>query len=152
MTQPPPDDLTTKILIQIRDEMREMRASFEARFDGIERRLDKLDDRMAKLEDRMDRLEARMDRLEARMDELEARMDRLEARMDRLEARFDALEAHNSKQHGELLAFINEVHSDLKKFASIANETILHYADEMDKVRGRLNVIEDRLGIPHGPE
>ena len=138
MTQPPPDDLTTKILIQIRDEMREMRASFEARFDGIERRLDKLDDRMAKLEDRMDRLEARM--------------DRLEARMDRLEARFDALEAHNSKQHGELLAFINEVHSDLKKFASIANETILHYADEMDKVRGRLNVIEDRLGIPHGPE
>ncbi len=113
MTQPPPDDLTTKILIQIRDEMREMRASFEARFDGIERRLDKL-----------------------------------EARMDRLEGRFDSLEAHNVKQHAELLEFINEVHSDLKKFASIANETILHYADEMDKVRGRLNVIEDRLGIP----
>ncbi len=138
MTQPPPDDLTTKILIQIRDEMREMRASFEIRFDGIEQRLDKLEDRM--------------DRLERRIEEIEVRMDRLEARMDRLEGRFDALEAQNSKQHGELLAFINEVHSDLKKFASIANETILHYAEEMDKVRGRLNAVEDSLGIPHGPE
>jgi methyl-accepting chemotaxis protein len=108
MTDNLPTDVTTQILIQIRDEIRDMRASFEAR------------------------------------------MDALEARMDRLEGRMDALEKTNEVQHRELFSRLSQIDADLKKFAPLVNEALLHYADEMDRVRARLTRVEHRLGITPG--
>ncbi len=39
-----------------------------------------------------------------------------------------------------------------RKFASIANDAILHYAGAMDSVRERVLVIEGKLGIPYPSE
>lgn len=138
MAEKTPEDLTTQILIQIRDEMRAMHSSFDARFDALEKR--------------MGALEARMDSLERRMDSLEARMDSLEARMDSLETRFDILEARTEARFKQVFRRLDQLGSDLKKFASVVNETILHYADEMDTVRDRLSVIENKIGIVFPPE
>ena len=118
MTDIQGQDLTTQILIQIRDEMRAMRDSFERRFDA----------------------------LEARLDRIEARLDRLEATIDRIAGRVGSLE----KQ--DLAKRFNQIDADLKKFASVANNAILHYAGEMDTVRERLQVIESKLGISYPPE
>ena len=101
-------DLTTQILVQIRDEMRTMRSGSEARFDA-----------------------------------LDAVLESVEARMEGLDIRMRAIESHMS----DLFRRFNQIDTDLKKFAGLANETILHYAGEMDSVRGRLEEVEGRLGI-----
>jgi len=145
MAEKTPEDLTTQILIQIRDEMRAMHSSFDARFVALEKR-------MGSVEARFDALEKRMGSLEARMDSLEARMDSLEARMDSLGARIDTLEARTEARFKEVFRRLEQLGSDLKKFASVVNETILHYADEMDTVRDRLSVIENKIGIVFPPE
>ena len=133
MAEKTPEDLTIQILIQIRDEMRAMHSSFDARFDALEKR--------------MGSLEARMESLESRMDSLEARMDSLESRMGALEVRFDTLEAWTEARFKAVFRRLDQLGSDLKKFASVVNEAILHYADEMDTVRDRLSVIENKIGI-----
>lgn len=144
MTDRPEQDITTQILIQIRDEMRLMRSDFEKRFDGVEAGLENLGNRMESLEGRMASFEGRMESLEGRMDALETRMDSLEGRMDSLEARMAANEA----QHKQLFGCFEQLDSDIRKFVGIANETILHYADEMDSVRDRLDKLENKVGIP----
>ena len=69
-----------------------------------------------------------MEALEGRMDALEARVGAVERRLDKLENRVEI------------------IHHDLRKFASVVNETVLHYAEEMDSVRDRLSSIESKLG------
>jgi len=133
MTDQPVPDVTSQILIQIRDEMRAMRASFETRFDAIEARFDGL--------------ESHMQGFEARMDAFEARMEAFDARMEAFEARLDSFEDKNEVHHQELFRRFGIVDSDLKRFAGIANEAILHYADEMDSVRDRVVSIERKLDI-----
>jgi hypothetical protein len=59
MTQPPTQDITVRVLVQIRDEMHEMRASFEGRFDALEARLESLDSRVEALAARLDSIERR---------------------------------------------------------------------------------------------
>ena len=99
----------------------------------------------------MDALEARMDAVEARMDGLEGRMDGLEARMDGSEARMDAMEKRNEEQHKVLFRRFDQLDGHLKKFASIVND-VAAYAEEMDSVRGRLDVIESKQGISYPSE
>lgn len=38
------------------------------------------------------------------------------------------------------------------KFVGIVNETVLHYAKQMDSVRDRLNAVEHSAGILSTPE
>jgi hypothetical protein len=45
---------------------------------------------------------------------------------------------------------LSQIDADLKKFAPLVNEALLHYADEMDRVRARLTRVEHRLGIAPG--
>jgi hypothetical protein len=116
-------DITTQILIQIRDEMRAMRDSFERRFDI----------------------------LETRAASLERRLDSFEAGMGDLEGRIGTIDDRNEQHFQELCARFGALDTDLRKFASITQRAILHYADEMDKVRDRLGYIEDKLQIPQLP-
>ncbi len=180
MTDVSESAITTQVLIQIRDEMRAMRASFEARFDGLEARMSRLENRMESLEARMDALEARIDAIEKRMDSLERRTTAAEkrgddvdltlkqlertindlvgesnalvGRIDSLEMRTDAIDEKNEARYQALLRRFNAIDADLKKFASVTNDAILHYAGEMDTVRDRLNIIETKFGIPYPSE
>jgi chromosome segregation ATPase len=136
MADQPEQDITTQILIQIRDETRSMRSDFEKRFDGVEVRLENLENRMVSLDRGLMGLDGRMDALETRMDSFEGRMESLEARM-----------AANREQHNQLLERLEQIDSDLKKFVGLVNETILLYAEEMDTVRDRLDKLEDKMGI-----
>jgi len=86
-------------------------------------------------EARFEALETRVAALETRIERLETRVERLETRVESLERRFDKLEKR-----------VEIIHHDLRKFASVVNETVLHYAEEMDNVRDRLSSIESKLG------
>ena len=180
MTDNQGQDLTTQILIQIRDEMRAMRSSFERRFDagearmegiearleGIEARMEGIEGRLQAIEKRMDSLEKRIDsvekrvtlveqtllRLESKVDALQVQMDFLQGRIDALEVQIDALDGRNEVRFEELFKRFNQIDADLKKFASVVNNAILHYAGEMDTVRERLQVTESKLGISYTPE
>jgi len=127
MTDHPEQDITTQILIQIRDEMRAMGARLEKRLDSIE---------------------ARMGAIEVRMGAIEARMDSIEARMDSLEARMDSLESRNEADHQRLFRRFDQIDADLKRFVGVVNDAILHYAEETDTVRDRLDILEKAVGIP----
>ncbi|MEW6531625.1 MAG: hypothetical protein AB1473_12360 [Thermodesulfobacteriota bacterium] len=124
MTDSEIKDLTIEILLEIRNEMRLVRTSLEA-----------LDARVAALETRIESLDTRIESLETRVGNLESRVGSLETRIERLERRFDKLENR-----------VEIIHHDLRKFASVVNETVLHYAEEMDSVRDRLSSIESKLG------
>jgi chromosome segregation ATPase len=159
MSDHPEQDITTQILIQIRDEMRSMGSrlqkgldSLDARMGAIEARMDSLEARMDSLEARMDSLEGRMDSIEARMDSLEGRVDSVEACMHSLEARMDSLESRNAADHQRLFRRFDQIDADLKRFVVIVNDAILHYADETDSVRDRLDILEKEVGIPPRPE
>lgn len=189
-----PQDVTTQILIQIREEMRAMRTSFDARFDVVEARLEGLHARMDSFDARMEAMEARMDSIEIRMNSLERRLEGLEKRMavlenrmdaieegasaleltvadlrkaieflrttvdyqagqwEALEARIDAMGERSDTHHQELFRRFSLVEGDLKDFAKVVNDAVLHYADEMDKVRDRLSEAEDRMGISYSSE
>ena len=108
-----PEDFTTQILVQIRDEMRSMRSSFEARFDTLQKRFE--------------RVEKGLDHVEVRLDSLDAKTGK---RFNRLEQNFQSLT------------------SDVKKFVSLVNDSVLHYANEMDRVRDRLDAVETKLTLP----
>jgi chromosome segregation ATPase len=166
-------NITTEILIQIRDEMRAMRTSFERRFEMLEARMEGIEARMSATESRMDSPETRMESLEKRDSSLEKRMglieqsilrveskvdslrtqaDFFQGRIDNLEIKLDSMDARNETHHQDLFRRFTLMDSDLKKFASVANEAILHYAGEMDSVREQVLFIEDKLAIAHPSE
>jgi len=168
MTQPPTQDITGQILVQIRDEMREMRASFEGRFDALEARLESLDSRVEALVGRIDSIEKRMDVLERRMDALEKRMDAVEKQMARLsenmksvhdemgeltgivralESQVESLEGRHEDRIDALFVRFETIDKDLKKFVMVVNEAVLHYAEEMDTIRDRVGAAENKLGM-----
>jgi archaellum component FlaC len=99
-------DVTSQVLIQIRDEMRTMRSAFEARFDSLDAHLESAGTHLSSFGERLDVVEGRM---------------------------------------SELFRRFSQIDSDLKRFASLVNETILHYAEEMDRVRERLESVESRV-------
>lgn len=105
MTDSHGQDVTTQILIQIREEMRSMRSGFDARFDSVD-----------------------------------ALMESIDTRMLGFDARLRSIEAHLS----ELFRRFNQIDTDLKRFSGVVNEAVLHYAEEMDRVRDRLEVLESR--------
>jgi hypothetical protein len=107
MTDSLGQDVTTQILIQIRDEMRSMRSGFDARFDSVD-----------------------------------TLMEAVDARLLGFDGRLRSIEAHIN----ELFRRFNQIDTDLKRFATLVNEAVLHYAGEMDRVRDRLEVLETRLG------
>jgi hypothetical protein len=76
----------------------------------------------------------------------------LQGRIDVLEPRIDSADERNEQRFEELFRRFNTMDADLKKFAGIVNQTILHYADEMDMVRDRLGNIESKIGIPYRSE
>lgn len=156
MTDLPTEEQSLQILLQIRDQISAMEARFargfddmgdrltalDTRLEALDCRLAALEGRMAGLRDRMESLEGRMDGLDARMDSLEVRMDGMEDRISALESRIEEMEATAGKYYEEQSKRTETAHSDLKRFAAIVNETILHYAGEMDRVRQRLDTIE----------
>jgi chromosome segregation ATPase len=163
-----PEDLTTQVLVQIRDEMRGMRSSFQLRFDALEARSEGLESRMESLEVRIDSIEKRMSAIDRRLDSpegplvlLERSTSRVEGKIDRLqrsmedqserlnglESRMESKERLSQDQSKQLHRRIDSLEADLKKFALLVNETVLHYAGEMDTVRDRLNVIDSKIGI-----
>ena len=163
-----PEDLTTQVLVQIRDEMRVMRGSFQSRFDALEARSEGLESRMEALEVRIDSLEKRLSAMDRRFDSpegalalLERSTSRVDGKIDRLqrglEAWFERLNALESRtesgerwrrdQSKELHRRFDSLEADLKKFALLVNEMVLHYAEEMDTVRDHLNVIDSKIGI-----
>ncbi len=108
-----------------------------------------LESRMSSLETSMANLEQTVLRLDQKVDALQDDVNYLKGRMDALEVRVDSIEEKSEARHQELLRRFNILDADLKKFASVTNEAILHYAGEMDTVRDRLNIIETKLGIPY---
>ncbi|MFH1112311.1 MAG: hypothetical protein V1792_00180 [Pseudomonadota bacterium] len=133
MSDHPEQDVTTQLLIQIRDEMRSMGARLEKRLDSLEAR--------------MESLETRMESLETRLETIETRLETIDARLDSLEARIDSLESRNEADHKRLFKRFDQIDADLKRFVGIVNDAILHYADEMDSVRERLDILEKTVGI-----
>ncbi|MBI5248997.1 MAG: hypothetical protein HY912_05830 [Desulfomonile tiedjei] len=173
MTTSQGPDITTEILIQIRDETRGMKASFERRFDTLEARMGAIEGRDSGTEARMDtprirvdspdkrdslsaaglaRLEQLLVRLEAKIDALQVQVDFIHGRIDNLEVKLDSMEERGEAHYQGLSRGFNLMDSDFKKFVSVANQAILHYAGEMDSVRERVLVIEAQLGIPHPSE
>lgn len=172
--------MTTEILIQIREEMRAMKASFERRFEAIEFRMEFFGALIEAVEARNRGPEARKDalengsespekksasseggllpveqsllRLEAKIDALQIQVDFMQGRLDNIEVKLDSSDERNESHHRELFQRFNLVDSDLKRFASVANDTILHYAGEVDSVRERVLVIETKLEIPNPVE
>ncbi|MEJ2716483.1 MAG: hypothetical protein P8182_05000 [Deltaproteobacteria bacterium] len=163
-----PEDLTTQVLVQIRDEMRGMRSSFQLRFDALEARSEGLESRIEALEVRIYSMEKRMSAIDQRLDSpegplalmerstnrIEGKIDRLQRSMDTQSERLDGLESRivtgerwNRDESKQLHGHIDSLAADLKKFASLVNETVLHYAGEMDTVRDRLSVIDSKIGI-----
>jgi len=233
MTDPEAPDITTQVLIQIRDDMRSMRASFNQRFDAMETRMtaletgmDLMGGRMEKLDSRVEALAARIDggrgpfvdvrprvsrdkddlglpasagvssqedtpgatptrlhemeqslyalgmaidllgervgdikaqgsrieqtgiQLTNKIDLLQTQVDFLQGRIDAMEVRLDSLDDRADERFQELLGRFGSLDADLKKFASVSNAAILHYADEMDKVRDRVTRLETNLPVP----
>ncbi len=124
-----------------------MGSRFQGGLDRLEVHLEDFKKRFDSLEARMDSLEGRLDSLEARMDSLEDRMDSLESRMISLKVALVAIESKHEAHHHQFLRRLDQIDGDLKRFVGLVNDTILHYADEMDSVRQRLDILEKRVGI-----
>jgi chromosome segregation ATPase len=87
--------------------------------------------------------------LETGIDSLRTQVDFLQRRIEHFEVKLDSLDERNETRIQDLFHRFGVLDSDLKKFASVANEAILHYAGEMDSVRDRVLYIESKLGIPY---
>lgn len=87
--------------------------------------------------------------LEAGIDSLQTQVDFFQRKIEHFEAKLDSIEERNETRNQDLFRRFGLLESDLKKFASVANEAILHYAGEMDSVRDRVLYIESKLGIPY---
>ena len=140
MTDHPEQEITTQILIQMRDEMRSMRSQFRQGVDGLTAHMKDFEKRLDSLESHMGSLERHMDSVVSHIDSLESRMASLKLGLD---AREPKNEAHLQRIHGGL----ERIDGDLKKFAALVNDTVLHYADEMDSVRERLDSLEREVGF-----
>lgn len=232
MTDPASSDITTQVLIQIRDEMRTMRASFDVRLDALEARLGSVESGIVAMAGRVEGFGSRLKAVEvhmeaerarradakkwnaARMSErtlheqgtpplpddgdealsepldslehsvytlglaidllrerigelaqqgsrveqtgmhvtnkidlLQNQMDFLQGRLDALEVRLDSLDDRADERLRDILGRFGLLDADLKKFASVSNAAILHYADETDKVRDRLTRLENHLPL-----
>lgn len=124
-------ELTREILIALRDEMQALRSSVESRFDMIDSRLEGLDTYARGIAGKMGAFQARMEALESLIDSMDQKSD---------------------VKHRELFRRLESIDGDLKKFAGIVNETVLHYAEEMDSVRDRLHAVEQNVGVLSAPD
>jgi len=86
---------------------------------GVERTLVVVAERVETIERRVDGLAEWGLSIEQRIDDLQ----------DQMLHRFDLLE------------------TDLKRFTGIVNEALVHFGEEFDRVRDRLDLVEDKLGI-----
>jgi SMC interacting uncharacterized protein involved in chromosome segregation len=107
---------------------------------AVEKRAESLERQMAELREEIGQVHERIDGLGTQVDFLAGKVEALEVRIEDQEKR-------NEKQHQELFSRFSTMDSDLKTFASLVNETVLHYAEEMDTVRDRLDNIETKSGI-----
>ena len=78
---------------------------------------------------------------EASFDSIDAHLESAGTHLSSFGERLDVVEGRMS----ELFRRFSQIDSDLKRFASLVNETILHYAEEMDRVRERLESVESRV-------
>ena len=95
----------------LRNEIRRLGTSVNARFDTVESRFDSLDSRFDTLESRFDTLESRFDTQESRFDTQESRFDTLESS---LAARIDDAKA-DMKRHFDIVA--ESTHDDVRIIA-----------------------------------
>jgi len=103
------DAETFDAIDSLRNEIRRLGTSVNARFDTVESRFDTL-------ESRFDPRDSRLDTLESRFDILESRFDSLDSRFDTLESRFDTLES-------SLAARIDDAKADMKRHFDIVAES-----------------------------
>ena len=103
------DAETFDAIDSLRNEIRRLGTSVNARFDTVESRFDTL-------ESRFDPRDSRLDTLESRFDILESRFDSLESRFDSLDSRFDTLES-------SLAARIDDAKADMKRHFDIVAES-----------------------------
>ena len=98
------DAETLDAIDSLRNEIRRLGTSVNARFDTVESRFDSLDSRFDTLESRFDTLESRFDTLESRFDTLESS----------LAARIDDAKA-DMKRHFDIVA--ESTHDDVRIIA-----------------------------------
>ena len=103
------DAETFDAIDSLRNEIRRLGTSVNARFDTVESRFDTL-------ESRFDPRDSRLDTLESRFDILDSRFDSLDSRFDTLESRFDTLES-------SLAARIDDAKADMKRHFDIVAES-----------------------------
>ena len=110
------DAETFDAIDSLRNEIRRLGTSVNARFDTVESRFDTLESRFDPRDSRLDTLESRFDILESRFDSLDSRFDSLDSRFDTLESRFDTLES-------SLAARIDDAKADMKRHFDIVAES-----------------------------
>ena len=86
---------------------------------------------------------------EIRFDVLEKRFERVTERLDNIEERLVAVDGNIEKRFNRLEKFLQSLTTDVKKFVSLVNDSVLHYAEEMDRVRDRLDIVETKPSLPH---
>src|SRR5437588_12435917 len=105
------DAETFDAIHSLRNEIRRLGTSVNARFDTVDSRLDTLESRFDILESRFDSLDSRFDSLDSRFDTLESRFDTLESS---LAARIDDAKA-DMKRHFDIVA--ESTHDDVRIIA-----------------------------------
>ena len=121
--------------------------ALEVRIDSIEKRMSAIDLRLDSPEGPLALLERSTSRVEGKIDRLQRSIDDQSERLDGVESRMESSDRWSRDQSKQLHRRIDSLEADLKKFASLVNETVLHYAGEMDTVRDRLNIIDSKIGI-----
>jgi predicted nucleic acid-binding Zn-ribbon protein len=99
-------------------------------------------DRLQQITEDLERISELMDR---RFQGLESGLEGLDRRMDNIDERIAGLLQVSEKSLEGLRALtatVSKIEKDLKQFASIANETALHYSDEIQNLRQRLDALE----------
>jgi methyl-accepting chemotaxis protein len=80
------------------------------------------------------------------------RFERLESLLNVVDQRLDSVERQisdvaraveiNIESVRNISNSVDNMDTDLKRFAKVANETALHYSEEIDKLRDRIDVLE----------
>jgi len=117
------DAETFDAIDSLRNEIRRLGTSVNARFDTVESRFDTLESRFDPRDSRLDTLESRFDILESRFDSLDSRFDSLDSRFDTLESRFDTLESRFDTLESSLAARIDDAKADMKRHFDIVAES-----------------------------
>ena len=105
-------NLTTKILIEIRDEIKETRTSLTARLDETNSRLDETNSRLDETNSRLDHMGTRLDRMGARMDAHEKVLVRLVDLSERHEVALGKLVTGMDELNGRFDDFLRGVHHE----------------------------------------